>query len=637
MIHVIVAVFAVFGTLWAIAVWIVGGFTIAVAGIAIQSHDPFRPLALAAVAAIVYFSIRGPLNARRLTMPLAVLLALCPAVAGIARNSWTAGGADQYAYVSQADLWLNGNLTVPIPLAATAPWPEASLTFMPYGFRPAVSGPALVPVTAPGLPLLMAAAKRTAGHCAMFLVTPFSGALLVWITFAAGRRLVSDAMGLAAAWLVATSPAVLAMLVSPMSDVPAAAFWAVAMYFTLGSSSRSALMAGLAASAAILIRPNLAPLAAILVIWRFWTALEVAGLKASTTIDATSGATSNATSEVVPTLSSVVPTLSSVVPTSSSVVPTFRSAVLPMIAGTLPGCLFIAWINNRLYGSPLASGYGSLSALFSLSYVPINIERYGVWLVQSQTPLAVAGITALLLPLKWIWPTREQRQAALLLGACVVVVWALYLIYMPFEAWWFLRFLLPAWPAMCLGAAAVVFRIAQAGGISGRVAAYAILAVVGAHNLYYASTHGAFPSGEGDHRYVSIAKMVEQATDPAAVVFTGQHSGPIRYYAGRTIVRFDMLDAAWLDRAVQWLNSQGRRPYFLLEEWEVTAFQDRFARSNTLGTIALAPIVDYRAPGVPGRVYLFDPARPEGDTPITTPPASAHAKCVPPSPLLHLR
>jgi hypothetical protein len=218
-----------------------------------------------------------------------------------------------------------------------------------------------------------------------------------------------------------------------------------------------------------------------------------------------------------------------------------------------------------------------------------------------------------------------------------VVVWALYLIYLPFEAWWFLRFLLPAWAPMCLGAAAVVVRIARAQRVWGRVAACAILAGVGAHNLYYASTHGAFPSGEGEHRYVSIAKMVEQATDPAAVVFTGQHSGPIRYYAGRTIVRFDILDAAWLDRAVQWLNSQGRRPYFLLEEWEVTAFQERFARSNALGTIALAPIVDYRAPGVPGRVYLFDPARPEGATPITTPPASAHAKCVPPSPLLHLR
>src|SRR5436190_9630130 len=140
MIHAIVAVFGVLGTLWALAVWIVGGFTVEVAGITIQSHDPFRPLALAVVAAIVYLATRGPLNTRRLTMPLAVLLAVCPAVAGIARNSWTAGGADQYAYVSQADLWLNGNLTVPIPLAAAAPWPEALLTFMPHGFRPAVSG-----------------------------------------------------------------------------------------------------------------------------------------------------------------------------------------------------------------------------------------------------------------------------------------------------------------------------------------------------------------------------------------------------------------------------------------------------------------------------------------------------------------
>ena len=131
--------------------------------------------------------------------------------------------------------------------------------------------------------------------------------------------------------------------------------------------------------------------------------------------------------------------------------------------------------------------------------------------------------------------------------------------------------------------------------------------------------------------------MVEQATDPSAVIFTGQHGGPIRYYAGRTIIRFDLLDRAWLDRAVQWLNAQGRRPYFLLEEWEMTEFQERFSASNALGTVALAPVVDYRAPGVPGRVYLFDPSRPEGGELITTPPASAHAKCVGPAPLLHLR
>ena len=587
MIHVIVAVFAAFGTLWALAIWLVGGFTIALPGVTIQSHDPLRPLALGAIASVIYLVARGPLNVSRLSTPLAILLALCPAIAGIARNSWTAGGADQHAYVSQADLWLQGNLTVDVPLAATAPWPEAVLTFTPHGFRPALSGPALVPVTAPGFPLLMAGAKAIAGHCAMFLVAPLSGALLVWMTFAIGRRLSSDALGLAAAWLVATSPAMLAMLVSPMSDVPASALWAAAIYFTLGTSRQSALIAGLAASAAILIRPNLAPLAAILVLWRFWTQ-------------------------------------------------SFR-AVIPLIVGALPGCLFIAWLNNKLYGSPLASGYGSLSVLFSLSYVATNVERYGRWLVQSQTPLAVIGIVALLWPLKSIWLTPERQHAARLLGAIVVVVWALYVIYIPFDAWWFLRFLLPAWPAMCLGSAAPLVRMAQSGRLSLRIMACAMLAVVGAHNLYYASTHGAFPSGEGDHRYVSIAKIVERATDPSAVILTGQNSGSIRYYAGRTIVRFDLLDRAWLDRAVNWLTSQGRRPYFLLEEWEVTAFQERFAASNVLGAISLAPIVDYRAPGVPGRVYLFDPAQPESDSLITTPPASAHAKCVGPSPLLHWR
>jgi hypothetical protein len=595
MIHVIVAVFAVSGTLWALAIWLVGGFTIALAGVTIESHDPLRPLIVGATAAVIYLVARGPLNVSRLATPLAILLALCPAIAGIARNSWTAGGADQHAYVSQADLWLQGNLFVGVPLAATAPWPEAVLTLAPHGFRPAVSGPAshpnaaaalgapaLVPVTAPGLPLLMAGAKTIAGHCAMFLVTPLSGALLVWMTFAIGRRLSSDALGLAAAWLVATSPAVLAMLVSPMSDVPAAALWATAIYFALGTSRQSALMAGLMASAAILIRPNLAPLAAILALWRW-------------------------------------------------------RSVLPLILGALPGCLFVAWLNNTLYGSPLASGYGSLSVLFSLSYVATNVERYGRWLVQSQTPLAVAGIVALLWPMKFIWLTPERQRAARLLGASVVVVWALYLIYTPFEAWWFLRFLLPAWPAMCLGSAAVIVRIGQSRRLSLRILACAMLAAVGAHNLYYASTHGAFPSGEGDHRYVSIAKMVEEATAPSAVIFAGQHSGAIRYYAGRTIVRFDVLDRAWLDRAVSWLTSVGRRPYFLLEEWELTDFQERFAASNALGTISSAPVVDYRAPGVPGRVYLFDPARTESDTLITSPPASARAKCVGPSPLLHWR
>lgn len=588
MFHVIVAVLSVFGALWTLAIWLVGGFTIALPGMTIQSHDPFRPLALAAIAALIYVSTSGPIVIRRLITPWAILLALCPAVAGIARNSWTAGGADSYAYVSQAELWSQGRLVVPVPLAATAPWPDAVWTFAPHGFRPAVANAAIVPVTAPGLPLMMAAAKTVAGHCAMFLITPLSGALLVWLTFAIGRRLDAEVMGLVGAWLVATSPAVLAMLVSPMSDVPAAALWAAAIFFTLGRSPKSAAAAGLSASAAILVRPNLAPLAAILVLWKFWSERSV-------------------------------------------------NPVALMIAGTLPGCVFIAWLNNSLYGSPLASGYGSLSNLFSMANVPTNFQRYGGWLIDSQTPLVVLGIAALIVPLKIVWPTPARQRAATLLGANVVTVWALYLIYTPYEAWWFLRFLLPCWPAICLGTAAVFVRMAQSRRVLVRVAAMAMILGLGVYGIRFAVRNGAFPTGEGDHRYVSLAKLVEEATDPSSVIFAGQHSGPTRYYAGRVIVRFDLLNRAWLDRAVQWLNTQGRRPYFLLEEWEMPLFQERFAPASRLGSLALAPVMAYRAPGVPGAIYLFDPARPDGGMLNSVPPAAARAKCVAPSPLLYWR
>jgi hypothetical protein len=169
-----------------------------------------------------------------------------------------------------------------------------------------------------------------------------------------------------------------------------------------------------------------------------------------------------------------------------------------------------------------------------------------------------------------------------------------------------------------------------------RVAAIGIAIATGAYGIHYAARNGAFPSGEGGHRYVSVAKMVELATDPSAVIITGQHSGPTRYYAGRTIIRYELLDPAWLDRSLQWLAAQGRRPFFLLEEYEVAEFEKRFSGAAH-GRLALAPIVEYRAPGVPGAIYLFDPARPDGGDLITSPPPDASRTCVAPSPLLHLR
>lgn len=245
------------------------------------------------------------------------------------------------------------------------------------------------------------------------------------------------------------------------------------------------------------------------------------------------------------------------------------------------------------------------------------------------------GIAALLIPVRSIWPSGTQQRAAALLGATVVTVWALYLIYTPYDAWWFLRFLLPSWPAVCLGTAAVFVRVGQSRYAAVRLAATAMVLGLGLYSLRFAERNGAFPTGGGDHRYASIAKMVEQATGPSAVIFAAQHGGPTRYYAGRVIVRFDLLDPAWLDRSVQWLIEQGHPPFFLIEEWELPAFQERFGSSNALGALALAPVMTYRAGGVPGSIHLFDPQRASGGPLQTVPPEAARVRCVTPSPLLH--
>ncbi len=508
---------------------------------------------------------------------------------GVSTTSWTAGGPDAHAYVTQAELLLRGALKTPVPIASEAPWPDAIATFVPAGYRRVPGQAAVTPMTGPGLPLLMAGAWLVAGYPALFLIVPLTGGLLVWATWGIGRRIASGAIALGAAWLVATSPTFLMIFRAQMSDVPAAAFWALATLGLLDRGWRRALLAGSAAGMAILIRPNLVPLAAAFAAWLLWHRRDEP----------------------------------------------WRVRLQALFAFSAPvvlACLAIAAINAALFGSPLESGYGTLGPLFSFEHLSINAAKYGRWFVETQTPVAVLGAIAVMVPWRRLWPSPIARDAAPLLAMIVAIVWVEYCAYLTFDAWWFLRFLLPSWPAIAIGTAVVIVRALERLP-AGRLAAGAIVIVIGLAGVRTALAREVFPDNEGERRYATIAELVARATPPDAAIVTGElHAGPLRFYTGRVTVRFDVLDPAWLDRAVAWLQQQGRPVYLLIEDWEMPAFEQRFAAGNTLGKLTLAPVLAYRAYHVPGTVYLFDPLSPDGPTLEPPPIRHPRPRAAPPAP-----
>jgi hypothetical protein len=352
---------------------------------------------------------------------------------------------------------------------------------------------------------------------------------------------------------------------SVMSDVPAAAFSALALALALRDSPAAALGAGLSASAAMLSRPNLLLAAFVLGGWMAWRERS-------------------------------------------------RAARLAAFAlGVIPGFVAYAVVNRWLYGSAASSGYGDLGRLFAWDHVLVNIRHYASWLIDTQTPLALAGIAALAIPWARVWATPFARSAARLLMLQLFAVGAVYAAYQPFHDWWYLRFLLPAWPAIVIGMAALTIGLVRGRAAGLRAIVALAIAGLGVHGIATARQLGVYPDGEGERRYATIAGLVARMTEPSAVIVTTAHVGPIRYYGGRLTVRYDNLDPQWLDRALDWFERRGRHPYILLEEDEMIEFRRRFAASP-VGRLEMTPVLTYEAHQIKGRVSLFDLRQPSATT-----------------------
>jgi hypothetical protein len=557
--------------LWALAVTLTGGFRIEVGSIRISSRNASRIFLFAALPAALAWRLayrdrlevwlqarRGLL--RKAGLLLAAAAALGLVAAGILYGSRTAAASDPSGYVSQSALWARGPLTVDQRFASTLPWPKASQSLTPLGYRVAADG-AMVPTYAPGVPLLMALGRQV-GACGPYLVGPVCGALLVLFTFQLGRPVFGAAAATIAAILVACSPVVVFMSLVPMADVPAATFWVGALAIAVGGSAPRAFAAGILTAIAILIRPNLVPLA------------------------------------VFPWLMVMVRT------------PGWRDRVIRtalFAVASIPGALGVAWVNNTLYGSPLTSGYGDLGPGFSLEYAATNIRRYPAWWLESQGPFAFVFLASF-----WFWrKNRPMRHEFLVLAGFAVTLWLLYLFYLPFEAWWFLRFMVPAVPFVFLLCADAVVQAAGQSATVRVVALAAFTVIIAAHVSRFIDTRDILGTGKGERRYLEPALHLASTIPPDAVIVAMQHSGSLRYYTGRLILRWDELDPSWLDRTVAFLRARGIATYLVAESWEEEQIRSRFAGQQTLADLDRGRIATARG----GEVRMYQLQAPDSGAP----------------------
>lgn len=136
--------------------------------------------------------------------------------------------SDGSGYVSEAYRWLAGQLIGPLTFSLLPQWPNSWFE-LPLGYRPGLLSGTDVFTYPPGYPLAMAGAMWIGGRLAAHVVAPVLGGLLVWATADLAGQLAGRSAAVFATALMATSAIALQMAVAPMSDLPAAAWWALSL------------------------------------------------------------------------------------------------------------------------------------------------------------------------------------------------------------------------------------------------------------------------------------------------------------------------------------------------------------------------------------------------------------------------
>ena len=454
---------------------------------------------------------------------IVLLTAICGSVA-----TWfrflvsTIGGADSYGYVSASQLIASGALIAEAPIAEWLSSPNRLTIASPLGWTPSPDGAGIVPTFPLGLPLLMALFSAVAGANAVFFVAPVTAAITLLLVRRLARAWYDADTALFATALVAWNPLLITYAKQPMSDVPATMWIVLAMSLAIRSTAKSAFGAGLAAGAAVITRPALL-LAAV--------AIAVAAHRGDT--------------------------------------PRRRATLAA--GGLAIGIVVQILIQDYLFGSPFATGYGDTSALFAFAHITTNlgiVARHG-WMVVG--PLWILGLVIGLFASR---PEPRSKPAMIF-----VAVTLPYLFYLPFDHWETLRFLLPGIVPLTVTVADGLIHFARTPRrqVAAAVIVCAFIAVAVAQSELLLRRSSVWEVASMEARYPLAGEWVNVNTPANSVVLANQHSGSLRWYGKRQTLRWDLIAPEELSTTVGELESHEATVYVALEGAETEMFDARFA------------------------------------------------------------
>lgn len=555
---------AVVATFAAAVIAASGGFRFDIAGVRISMRTATRP-----VLAAIVFGVAGVITLRRdraqfpfanlhdvLTrrgQPLAWAFAIVMGISTFLSGAHFAVATDASGYLSEARLWREGNLRIYTPLANELTFVNGQYAFVPAGFRPAGMGVG-VPGYPPGLPLMMALAGTIGGDSVALMVVPLSTTGLIIVAFMLGRRLGGCDTALIGAAAVGSSPIVIFQSLQPMSDVPAAFWWSLALLLLTHTSNRTAVFAGIAAAIACLVRPNLfalTPVLAGLSVW--WSGRSPASWK--------------------------------------------RAIVFVVLPGVAAASFM--YFQHVMFGGATRTGYGPIESLFSIDYMWANIERYLRWTVFAQSVLIVLSIAAPFVIRRRLIDGEMNPVAAVRVAWSGLLLYAVlqatYLLYLVFDDWVYFRFLLPALPLVLILESAVVAAACRRVHRPLRGLVVLLTAVlVASWGVGRARGLGAFEFRYSEHRYLEVAEFV-RGLPPDAVFVTLQYSGSLWYYRSATLLRWDWIEATEIDGAITHLSEAHRPVFAVFDNWELPKVRERFAGTHFVERLA-SPIFEAGLP-----------------------------------------